>query len=71
MNKGRVQTTEGAQRAESKKSEVRGQRSEVKLISDLRLLTSLIDDFYDFYGLNGFNGLTHFKYNRGSSRLQL
>jgi len=31
-------------------SEVRRQRTGVKLISDLRLLTSVIDDFYDFYG---------------------
>ena len=38
------------------KSEVRDQTSEVrvKLISDLRLLTSVIDDFYDFYGFNAF-----------------
>ena len=35
------------------KSEVRDQTSEVrvKLISDLRLLTSVIDDIYDFYDL--------------------
>ena len=33
-------------------SEIRGQRSELKLISDLRLLTSMIDDFYAFYGSN-------------------
>jgi hypothetical protein len=28
----------------------RNQRSGVKLISDLRLLTSVINDIYDFYG---------------------
>jgi hypothetical protein len=36
-----------------KGAEVRGQRSGVKLISDLRLLTSVR---YDFNGLNGFYG---------------
>ncbi len=30
----------------SQRSEIRRQKSGVKLISDLRLLTSLIDDFY-------------------------
>ncbi len=41
---------------QGQKSEVRDQTSEVrlKLISDLRLLTSVIDDFN---GLNGFNDL--------------
>ena len=41
------------------KSEVRDQTSEVrlKLISDLRLLTSVIDDFYDFYGFYDFYDL--------------
>jgi hypothetical protein len=38
----------------NQRSEIRRQRSGVKLISDLRLLTSVIDDFYDF---NGFNDL--------------
>ena len=32
------------------RTEVRRQKSGVKLISDLRLLTSVINDFYDFYG---------------------
>ena len=42
------------QRAEGRKerSEIRRQRSGVLLISDLRLLTSVIDGFYDFYDLN-------------------
>ncbi len=40
----------------SQRSEIRRQKSGVKLISDLRLLTSVIDDFYDF---NGFNYLTN------------
>jgi hypothetical protein len=43
------------------KSEDRDQTSGVKLISDLRLLTSVIDDlndFYAFYGFYGFYGLT-------------
>ncbi|MEE9532656.1 MAG: hypothetical protein V3W52_16880 [Syntrophobacteria bacterium] len=41
------------------KSEVRDQTSEVrvKLISDFRLLTSVIDDLNDFYGFYGFNDL--------------
>ena len=30
----------------------------VKLISDLRLLTSVMDGFYDFYDFYGFNDLT-------------
>ena len=34
------------------KSEIRRQRSGVKLISDLRLLTSVINGFYGFYDLN-------------------
>ena len=34
----------------NQRSEIRRQRSGVKLISDLRLLTSMIDDFYAFYG---------------------
>jgi len=34
----------------NQRSEIRRQRSGVKLISDLRLLTSVINDFYDFYG---------------------
>ena len=44
-------------RDKGQKSEIRRQRSGVKLISDLRLLTSVIDDFnglndfYDFYSL--------------------
>ena len=33
-------------------AEIRGQRSGVKLISDLRLLTSVTDDFNDSYGLS-------------------
>ena len=40
-------------------AEIRRQKSGVKLISDLRLLTSMIDDsynIYDFYDLNGFYG---------------
>jgi hypothetical protein len=44
------------------KSEIRRQRSGVKLISDLRLLTSVIDDFYafyDFYDFYDFLGRTH------------
>ncbi len=38
------------------RAEIRRQRSGVKLISDLRLLTSVIDDFYDFYDFYGFYG---------------
>jgi hypothetical protein len=52
---GRGQTTEGRrQTAEDRnqRSEIRRQQSGVKLISDLRLLTSVIDDFYAFYGFN-------------------
>ncbi len=50
--------------ASSKRSEIRRQRSGVNLISDLRLLTSVIDDsydfndFYDFYGFYDFYDLT-------------
>jgi len=47
------------------KSEIRDQTSGVKLISDLRLLTSVTDDFYDFNELTNnywllYSGLTHF-----------
>ena len=42
------------------KSEIRRQRSGVKLISDLRLLTSVIDDFYDFCGFYDFNEFSNF-----------
>ncbi len=42
-----------------KRTEIRRQRSRVKLISDLRLLTSVIDDFYDFYDFYDFNYLTN------------
>ena len=44
--------TAGSEQLEirGQRSDVKGQRSGVKLISDLRLLTSVIDDF------NGFNG---------------
>jgi hypothetical protein len=42
-------------RVRNQRSEIRRQRSGVKLISDLRLLTSVIDDFYEFNDLNGFN----------------
>ncbi len=35
----------------NQRSEIRRQKSGVKLISDLRLLTSMIDDFYDFNDL--------------------
>ncbi len=38
----------------NQRSEIRRQRSGVKLISDLRLLTSVIDDFNDLNGLNDF-----------------
>jgi hypothetical protein len=40
---------------ERQKSEIRGQGSGVKLISDLRLLTSLIDGFNDLNDLNDLN----------------
>ena len=40
-----------------RRSEVRGLRSGINLISDLRLLTSVIDDFYDSNGY-GFDDLT-------------
>ena len=33
----------------TQRSEIRCQRSVIELISDLRLLTSVMDDFYDFY----------------------
>ena len=55
--RGRCQVSGGGrQRTEgrSQRSEVRGQRSGIKPISDLRLLTSVIDDFNDF---NDFNDL--------------
>ncbi len=35
----------------NQRSEIRRQKSGVKLISDLRLLTSMIDDFYDLNDL--------------------
>jgi hypothetical protein len=44
------------QGGQQQKSEVRDQTSGVKLISDLRLLTSIIEDFYSFNDLNDFNG---------------
>jgi hypothetical protein len=37
--------------SKNQRSEIRRQRSGVKLISDLRLLTSVINDFNDFYDL--------------------
>jgi hypothetical protein len=40
----------------TQRSEIRCRRSGVKLISDLRLLTSLMDDFN---GLNDLNSLNH------------
>ena len=51
MNWTPVSTAGRKQRAagRNQRSEIRRQRSGVKLISDLRLLTSVIDDF------NGFN----------------
>ena len=61
-------------RARNQRLEIRRQRSGVKLISDLRLLASVIDDFYDFYDLkelNDVSGRTFLKYNRRGSRLQL
>jgi hypothetical protein len=36
----------------NQRSEIRRQRSGLKLVSDLRLLASVIDGFYDFYGFN-------------------
>ncbi len=46
----------GQHKDRGRRSEVRDQTSEVrvKLISDLRLLTSVIDDFNDLNGLNDF-----------------
>jgi hypothetical protein len=43
-------------------AEIRDQTSEVrvKLISDLRLLTSVIDDFYDFYAFYDFYDFNDF-----------
>jgi hypothetical protein len=38
----------------NQRSEIRRQKSGVKLISDLRLLTSLIDDFNAFYDFTTF-----------------
>ena len=48
-----------SQRSEvrSQRSDIRGLRSGINLISDLRLLTSVIDDFYDSNGY-GFDDLT-------------
>ncbi|MES0350875.1 MAG: hypothetical protein ABUK19_09165, partial [Desulfobacteria bacterium] len=47
-----LQIGEGIEhRARNQRSEIRRQRSGVKLISDLRLLTSMIDDFYDLNDL--------------------
>ena len=37
--------------AQDRRAESRDQRSGLKLISDLRLPTSMIDDFNDFYDL--------------------
>jgi hypothetical protein len=49
----------GAQKSPAfAKDTAAARRSGVKLISDLRLLTSVIDDFNDWNDLNGFNGLT-------------
>jgi hypothetical protein len=45
-------TADSWQKAEVRRSEVRDQRSGVKLISDLRLVSSVIDDL---------NGLNHLK----------
>jgi hypothetical protein len=41
----------------TQRSDIRGLGSGIKLISDLRLLTSVINDFY---GLNDFNELKGF-----------
>jgi hypothetical protein len=41
-------------------SDIRGLRSGIKLISDLRLLTSAIDGFYDLNDFNDFNDLNGF-----------
>jgi hypothetical protein len=43
----------------TKRSEIRCLRSGVKLISDLRLLTSVMDDFNDLNEFNAFNELTN------------
>ena len=47
-------TAGSQQRAEirDRRSEIRGQWTGLKLISDIRLLTSEIDDFNDFNDLN-------------------
>ena len=41
----------------TQRSDIRGLRSGIELISDLRLLTSAIDGFYDLNDFNDFNGL--------------
>jgi hypothetical protein len=40
----------------TQRSDIRGLRSGIKLISDLRLLTSTIDGFYDLNDFNDLNG---------------
>jgi len=47
----------GSNRQKNQRSEIRRQKSGVKLISDLRLLTSVIGDFNELNGFNDFNGL--------------
>jgi hypothetical protein len=47
----------------TQRSEIRCQRSGIELISDLRLLTSVMDGFYGFNDLNDlnvFNGFDQF-----------
>jgi hypothetical protein len=46
-------TAQGLLASRTQRSDIRGLRSGIKLISDLRLLTSPI---YAFYDLNAFNG---------------
>ena len=41
------------------RSEIRCQRSGIELISDLRLLTSVMDGFYDLNGFDCLNELTN------------
>jgi hypothetical protein len=47
----------GAKKSPAFAKDTAARRSGVKLIFDLRLLTSVIDDFNDWNDLNGFNGL--------------
>jgi hypothetical protein len=49
-------TAQGLTASRLQRSDIRGLRSGIKLISDLRLLTSAINGFYDLNDFNEWNG---------------